>query len=55
MIDAVGKFAKVNARVALTLENTEGLEGDELRTKLKELREGGLLNQEILNQYLKVR
>ena len=47
--------AQVNARVAMALELTMDMEGEELKNKLSELKAGGLLNREVFDTYMEVR
>lgn len=47
--------AKVNARAAMAIQLTDGLEGDQLKNRLSELKKAGLLTNEVFNQYLKLR
>ena len=55
VVEKVVNQAKVNARAGLVIQLTEGLSGDELKKKLAELKEGGLLTREVLNKYMELR
>ena len=46
---------KVNARAEMAIKLTDGMEGDELKKKLKELIDGGLLTKEIFRVYQELR
>jgi hypothetical protein len=54
-IEKVIDQAKVNARAGMVIEFTEGLTGEELKSKLSELKAGGLLTKEVLNKYVELR
>lgn len=54
-VEKVVDQAKVNARAGMVVELTEGLSGDELKTKLSELKAGGILTQEVLKKYQEIR
>ena len=47
--------AKLNARVGTVIQLTLGLSGEELKTKLSELKKGKLLTRQVFNEYLKLR
>ena len=47
--------SKLIARVEAVLHITEGLKGEELKNKLGELKEGGLLTKEVFTAYLNLR
>jgi hypothetical protein len=47
--------AKVNARAAMAVELTVGLSGEALKSKLSELKKGGLLTEEVFNKYKEIR
>ena len=47
--------SKLYARVEMVLKLTEGLEGDALIQKLKELKAGGLLTKQVFEEYQKLR
>src|SRR3990167_1270379 len=55
VIEKVVNQSKINARAGLAIQLTEGLSGDELKKKLAELKEGGLLTREVLNKYMELR
>src|SRR3990167_3496305 len=55
IVEKVISQAKVNARAGLVIQLTEGLSGNELKKKLAELKEGGLLTREVLNKYMALR
>ena len=55
IIEKVVDQAKINTRAEFVIKLTDGLQGEELRKKLSELKEGKLLNKEILNKYLELR
>jgi len=52
IIKEVIEKAKVNARAQVVLELTDDLEGSALKTKLGELKEGGLMTRTIFNKFL---
>jgi hypothetical protein len=52
--DIVDK-AKLYARVQSVMDFTEGLSGQELKSKLSELKQSGLMTKEVFNEYLKLR
>lgn len=47
--------SKVSARAELAVQLTEGLNGDELKKRLGELKRGGLLTKEVFNLYVDIR
>lgn len=47
--------AKVNARAAMVVALTDGLSGEALKSKLSELKKGGLLTEEVFNKYKEIR
>ncbi len=55
LVDSFIRQAGVNARVAAVMELTQGLSGDARTQKLKQLKDGGLLNQEVYNAYVEMR
>lgn len=55
IIEKIVRQAKINARAGMAIELTEELERDELRTKLSELKEGGLLTRDVFSKYLELR
>lgn len=55
LIEKFVEKAKINARAATAIEATEGLSGEELKTKLSELKAGGLLTKDVLKKYLELR
>ena len=55
VIKKVVDKSKVNARASIAIQVTEGLEGDELKAKLSELKKGKLLTREVFKKYLEVR
>lgn len=46
---------KVITRAEMVIKLTDGLQGDELKTKLKELKEGGLLTKEVFRKFEELR
>lgn len=52
--DIVDK-SKTNARAAFIIKLTDGLEGEELKSRLSELKESGVLTSEVFTQYKKFR
>lgn len=55
IIDKFVSKAKLNARVGAVLNFTEDMEGEELKQELSKLKASGLLNKEVLAEYLKLR
>lgn len=49
------KQSQISGRVAMALELTDGLSGEELKSKLSELKAGGLLNREVFDRYVEIR
>jgi hypothetical protein len=47
--------SKINARAEMVLKLTQGLQGDELKKKLSELKAGGLMTKDVFNKYLEIR
>ena len=43
------------ARAAAVIEQTEGLQGEELKTKLRELKDGGLLTRDVYRAFTEIR
>lgn len=54
LVETVIDKAKVIARVQVVMELTEGLSGQELKNKLSELKESGLMTREVFNKYLEL-
>lgn len=54
-IDELFDKAKLIARVEKVIEITQGLQGEELKTKLFEAKKEGLLNREVYNLYMRMR
>jgi hypothetical protein len=55
IVEKVIDQAKVNARAGMAIELTEGLSGEELKSKLSELKAGGLLTKEVFKKYQELR
>lgn len=55
VVEKIIDKAKINARTGMVIELTDGLEGEELKAKLSELKAGGLLTREVLSKYHKLR
>lgn len=55
IVEKIIDQSKINARAGMVIELTEGLTGEELKKKLTELKEGGLLTREVLKKYLELR
>ena len=47
--------SKINARAALILELTAGLENNDLRNKLSELKAGGVMTRDVFNKWQEIR
>ncbi|QGH73301.1 MAG: putative structural protein [Siphoviridae sp. cttb18] len=54
-IEAVVEKSKLVARVQAVMELTDELSGDELKNKLKELKESGLMTKQVFEEYLKLK
>ena len=54
-INEIFDKAKLTARVEKVIEITQGLQGEELKTKLSEAKKDGLLNREVFNIYQRMR
>jgi len=54
-INSIVKQAKTNSRAAMAIELTEGLFGQALSDKLKELKIGGLLIRDVFSKYQELR
>jgi hypothetical protein len=54
-IDNFVDKSKTNARVGMVIGLTEGLQGEELKVKLSELKSSGLMTREVFNKYLELR
>lgn len=55
LVEKVVDQAKINARAGITIQVTDGLAGEELKKRLAELKEGGLLTREVFTKYLELR
>lgn len=55
IVDKVINQSKIVARAEQAVKLTDGLSGDELRKKLKELKDGGLLTEEVYKRYVEIR
>lgn len=54
IIEEVVSTSKVMARIQAVMDLTEGLQGQELKAKLGELKKGGLMTQEVFNGWAKL-
>ena len=54
-VEKIADQSKLMARVGMVIELTDGLQGEELKAKLSELKKTGLMTSEVFNQYLKLR
>lgn len=55
VIEKIVDQAKIVARATIAIELTDGLREEELKTKLKELKAGGLLIESVYKKYLELR
>lgn len=55
IVEKVIDKSKVSARAELAIQLTDGLSGQQLKTKLSELKAGGLLTQEVFKLYKELR
>ena len=55
VIDDITSKSKLFARVEVVLQLTDGLNGQELLTKLSELKKGGLMTKEVFNEFQRLR
>lgn len=55
VIEEIVDKAKLMARVSMVIEVTGGLKGEELKIKLKELKDGGLLSKEVFDKWKELR
>lgn len=54
-VEAVVDQSKINARAAQAIELTDGLQGEELKSRLSELKAGGLLTVAVFKKYQELR
>jgi len=55
IIEKIVSKSKEVSRATIAIELTEGLDGEELKKKLKELKDGGLLTRDVFSTYLELR
>lgn len=55
VVSKITEQAKLMARVALVIELTKDLQGEELKAKLAELKSSGLLIRDVFDKYLELR
>lgn len=55
MVEKFITQAKINARAGYALKLTQGLSGEELKDKLTELKQGGLLTRDVFDKYMEIR
>lgn len=55
VVDQIVDKSKVSARAEAVLKATQGLQGEQLKSKLQELKKSGLMSQEVFNLWQKVR
>jgi hypothetical protein len=55
IIEDIVEKSKTNARVQSVMDMTENLSGEELKNKLSELKQSGLMTKEIFKNYLELR
>lgn len=55
IVEKVIEQSKINARAELAITLTDGLSGDELKKRLSELKQGGLLTGDVFKKYVELR